>query len=93
VADAILLEKRGIPAAAVCTEALRASADAMAKVQGFPGYRYAVIAHPVSSLGPPDLAERARAALPQVLDILLGSPDGPTGGPSAVGATETGGPS
>jgi hypothetical protein len=72
VADAILLEKRGIPTAAICTEALQASADAMAGVQGFAGYRYAVIEHPVSSLGPPELADRAQAAFPQVLDILLG---------------------
>jgi hypothetical protein len=72
VADAILLEKRGIPAAAICTRALQESADAMAAVQGFPGYRYAVIEHPVSSLGQPGLADRADAALPQVLEILLG---------------------
>jgi hypothetical protein len=72
VADGILLEKRGTPAAAVCTEALRASADAMAGLQGFPGYRYAVVPHPVSSLGPDEIRERARIALPQVVSILLG---------------------
>ncbi|MCL6561728.1 MAG: hypothetical protein K6U87_01820 [Firmicutes bacterium] len=71
MADAIQLEKRGIPAAAICTNALRASADAMAKVQGFPGFRYAVIEHPVSNLGVEELRARAQQALPQVLEILL----------------------
>jgi hypothetical protein len=72
VADVILLEKRGIPSAAICTEALQASANAMAAVQGAPGYRYAVVPHPVSSLGPEELASHAKLAAPQVLEILLG---------------------
>jgi hypothetical protein len=68
----ILLEKRGIPSAAICTEALQASANAMATVQGAPGYRYAIVPHPVSSLGPEELAAHAKIAAPQVLEILLG---------------------
>jgi hypothetical protein len=76
VADVILLEKRGVPAAAICTHALRASADAMATIQGIPGYRYAVVTHPVSSLGPDDVRERAKIAAPQVLEILRGSETG-----------------
>lgn len=72
MADVILLERRGIPSAAICTAALQGSADAMAAVQGMPGYRYAVIEHPLSSLTPPEVAERARVAAPQVLDILYG---------------------
>jgi hypothetical protein len=73
VADLILLEKRGVPGAAICTEALRASADAMAAVQGAPGYRYAVVPHPVSSLDPAGVEAHARIAAPQVLAILRGN--------------------
>jgi hypothetical protein len=42
----------------------------MARVQGFPGYHYAVITHPISSLDPEQIRARARQALPEVLEIL-----------------------
>jgi len=72
VADVILLERRGVPAAAICTDALRVSADAMARIQGIPGYRYAVVPHPVSSLDRDGLHAHAEVAAPQVLEILRG---------------------
>ena len=70
MADVILMEQRGIPSAAICTDALRPSADAMARIQGAPGYRFAVVPHPVSSLDEKGIEERARLAAPQVLAIL-----------------------
>jgi hypothetical protein len=72
VADVILMEKRGIPAAAICTDALRMSANAMAVIQGAPDYRFAVVPHPVSSLDADGIAAHARLAAPQVLEILRG---------------------
>ena len=72
MADTILLERRGVPSAAICTDALRASADAMAAIQGAPGYRYAVVPHPVSSLDADGLRSHARLAAAQVLEILRG---------------------
>jgi len=72
VADVILMEQRGVPSAAICTDALRPSADAMARIQGFPGYRFAVVPHPVSSLDEKGIQEHARLAAPQVLAILRG---------------------
>jgi hypothetical protein len=74
VADVIMMEQRGIPAASICTDALRASADAMAAIQGMPGYRYAVVTHPVSSLNAEEIGQRADLAVPQVLEILRGRP-------------------
>ena len=76
MADVIFLERRGVPSAAICTEALRASADAMAAIQGAPGYRYAVVPHPVSSLDGDGLRAHARLAAPQVLEILRGAGGG-----------------
>lgn len=73
MADTISLEKRGVPSAAICTDALRASADAMAAIQGMKGYRYAVVPHPVSSLSPQELRQCAAIAAPQVLEILRGA--------------------
>lgn len=64
------LESRGIPTAAICTEPFLASASAMAARRGFPGYAFARVAHPVSSLEQAEVEERAREALPQVLAIL-----------------------
>ncbi len=74
MADLILLEKRGVPGAAICTEALRASADAMAAIQGAPGYRYAIVPHPVGSLDAEGIEAHAKVAAPQVLEILRGVP-------------------
>ena len=64
------LEARGVPAAAICTEPFLASASAMAARRGLPGYAFARVAHPVSSLEPAEIEERAREALPQVRTIL-----------------------
>ncbi len=72
MADTILLERRGVPSAAICTEALQASANAMAAIQGAPGYRYAIVPHPVSSLDAEGLRAHAKLAGPQVLEILRG---------------------
>ncbi len=85
MADVIFLERRGVPAAAICTAALRASADAMAAIQGAPGYRYAVVPHPVSSLDDEGLRTHAKLAGPQVLDILRGIDTEPA--PNARGAS------
>jgi hypothetical protein len=44
----------------------------MAKVRGLAEYPFAVIPHPVGTLEGEALMARARQALPQVLQILLG---------------------
>jgi hypothetical protein len=70
VADGTIFERRGIQTAAIVTDAFRRSGDAMARRNGYPGYRYAAIAHPISSLGPEQIRERAAEVLPEVLAIL-----------------------
>lgn len=70
MADGTTFERKGIQTAAVLTDTFRRPGDAMARVQGFSDYRYAVITHPISSLSPDQIRERARQALPQVLSIL-----------------------
>jgi hypothetical protein len=70
VADGTIFERKGIQTVAILTDVFRRPGDAMARVQGFAGYRYAVIAHPISSLSPAQVRERAEQALPQVLSIL-----------------------
>jgi hypothetical protein len=70
VADGLALEAAGVPAVVVCTEAFKVSADAMAALQGNPGYHYVRTPHPVAPLTPPELRERAAAALPGIVATL-----------------------
>jgi hypothetical protein len=74
VADGILLERLGLPAAVICTGPFRGTGDAMARIQGFDGYRYLVTAHPVSNLSREQLRGRAHELLPGVLDLLGARP-------------------
>jgi hypothetical protein len=70
LADGILLERAGVPAVSICTDAFIPAAEAMAKVYGFPGYRFVTMPHPLASLDQEQLGERARALVPDVLRIL-----------------------
>ena len=70
MADGTVFEKKGIPAAAIITHTFTASANAMARRNGYPDYRYAVIPHPLSSLNAEQVKQRAREVLPEILAIL-----------------------
>lgn len=70
IADGLALEAAGIPAVVMCTEAFTVSADAMARLQGSPGYRYVRTAHPVALLDADGIQERAQLALPELVEVL-----------------------
>ena len=70
VADGIAFEAAGLPAAAICSDAFRVTADAMADLQGAPGYRYATTPHPVAVLTPDQVRERAAVVLDDVVALL-----------------------
>jgi hypothetical protein len=65
-----MFERRGLQTATILTDTFRRPGDAMARVQGFTDFRYAVMTHPISSLDPDQIRARAREALPEVLSIL-----------------------
>ena len=69
--DAITAEKAGVPAAAVMTDAFVATADALAQACGMPGYRFAVIPHPIAPDGDEALRQKAAEALHQCQELLL----------------------
>jgi len=73
--DATEIERRGVPAVAIITRPFKVTADSMAVRQGYPGYRYVLVDHPIASLGDSALREAARAALPGVLAVLGLPPD------------------
>jgi hypothetical protein len=70
LADGIVLERAGIPAVSICTDAFRASAGAMAKVMGFPEFEYVAVPHPVASRTEKEIADMVRAAMPRIVAIL-----------------------
>jgi hypothetical protein len=56
----------------ICSDAFKATADAMAEVQGAPGYRYLTTPHPVAGLTPEQVRERAETVAGEVADLLAG---------------------
>ena len=70
VADGIAFEAAGLPAAAICSDAFRVTADAMAELRGAPGYRYATTPHPVAVLTPDQVKQRAAQVLDDVMNLL-----------------------
>jgi hypothetical protein len=70
VADAIVLEQRGIPVAAVCTSEFATAAALAAASAGAPGYEVAVIPHPLGSCTDAELAARAQSIADRVRGLL-----------------------
>lgn len=54
----------------VCTDKFRMTAEAMARLHGFEGYRFVTVPHPIASLELPELKRLAAGALAEVLAIL-----------------------
>ena len=73
VADGIAFEAAGLPAAAICSDAFRVTADAMAELRGAPGYPYATTPHPVAVLTPDQVRQRAAQVLGDVVALVTDS--------------------
>ena len=56
----------------VCTEPFIPTAKTMAKIHGLPDYPFIALPHPMGSLTREEVEDRARTALPGVIEILLG---------------------
>ena len=54
----------------ICSDAFKATADAMADVQGAPGYGYLTTPHPVAGLSPEQVRERAESVADDVARLL-----------------------
>ena len=70
VADGILFERAGIPAVSITSDSFAMSGQAMADVQGFPGFQFVMVEHPVASLDVEHIRGRADQAVPEALRIL-----------------------
>jgi len=55
----------------VMTSRFVSAAELMGKVLGMPGYRFAVIGHPISSASDDEIAAYTRATIEQARKLLL----------------------
>jgi hypothetical protein len=60
-----------VPAVGVMTTRFSSAAELMSRVLGVPGFRFAVIDHPISSATDELLEAYARATIAQAREILL----------------------
>jgi hypothetical protein len=68
-----VLERAGVPAVSICTDAFVIPARAMADVYGVPDFEFVTIPHPIASLGPPEIEANMKAAVADVVRILTGT--------------------
>ena len=69
--DSLKLEALGVPAIAICTEPFESGAQAIANMAGIPDYPFVIIQHPIGSLTPEQIRERAIEAAPQIIQSLV----------------------
>jgi hypothetical protein len=75
VLDGILLEKEKIPSASIITHVFVNTGRAMAKQWAVPDYKFLVMQHPIANLPEDELLAKARAIVPEVVELLLAIPE------------------
>lgn len=68
--DAIILEKAGVPAIPIVTDAFDSTAREMAELWGIPDFRFVMMPHPLGSLTPDEIGRRADGLVEKVLALL-----------------------
>tara|TARA_Y100001936_G_C15958913_1_gene604474 strand:- start:412 stop:633 length:222 start_codon:yes stop_codon:yes gene_type:complete len=71
--DAVSSERAGTPALGVMTSRFVSAAELMSNVLGAPGYKFAVIDHPVSSASDTELANKAEKVVELIDELILRS--------------------
>ncbi len=69
--DGILLERRGIPAAAICTDLFVPNGQAIAEAHGAPGYPFALVPYPLASASLEELRDEAKHVISDLLRLLV----------------------
>jgi hypothetical protein len=70
LADGIVLERAGVPAVSICTDAFVIPAKAMADVLGHPDFEFVTIPHPIASLTAAEIETTVQPAVAEVVRIL-----------------------
>jgi hypothetical protein len=68
--DGITFEQMGKRAVVLCTAPFEVTAKNIARMMGLPDYPFVILDHPLGSLTPDEINERAAAACDQAIDIL-----------------------
>ena len=68
--DAVILEKAGIPTVPILTDAFESTAKEMAELWGVPDFRFVMMPHPLGSLSPDAIAQKANDLVAPVLALL-----------------------
>jgi hypothetical protein len=66
----MMLEKAGIPAVPILTDAFDSTAREMAELWGVPDFGFVMMPHPLASLTPEAVAQRADEIFDKVLGLL-----------------------
>ena len=69
--DGILLEKAGVPSAAIVTDVFEVTGRAMAEQWGLPYYRFLAMPHPIANLTETELEQRAHEIAPALVKLIL----------------------
>ena len=68
--DSILLEREGIPAISIVTDAFIETGNIMASNWGITGFRFLSVPHPVANLNDEELDQRANDVVNEVVELL-----------------------
>ncbi len=66
----MIAERNGVPAVSIMTTAFVDAAELMARAQGVPLHPFAVIEHPLASVDPTGIDDRAQIAVVKAVEIL-----------------------
>ena len=68
-----MLERAGVPAVSICTDAFAAPARAMADMYGLPDFEPVMIPHPIASLTKAEIEANVSEVIADVVRILMGT--------------------
>ena len=68
--DGSVLEERGVPSVAICTDVFFAAGKVQARVLGHNDLEPLTVAHPIQSLTPQQIRSRADGVIDEIIDRL-----------------------
>lgn len=68
--DGSILEERGVPSVAICTEVFYAAGKVQARVLGHSDLEPLTVTHPIQSLTPDQISNRADYVIDSIIDKL-----------------------
>lgn len=69
--DGSVLEERGVPSLAICTEVFFAAGKVQARVLGYKDLEPLTVAHPIQSLTPKQIRGRAEGIVEKIVERLM----------------------